>query len=97
MGPAILCLALRTGLKRFRQELGGEGVEDFAYMGNVSPGLTGVTANTVRRVFAFLQRELDGIGIVINAAETVALPPKGHAPTADEISLLEGVEVRIAD
>ena len=27
----------------------------------------------------------------------MALPPKGHAPTAEEISLLESVDVRIAD
>ncbi|CAN0586918.1 unnamed protein product, partial [Laminaria digitata] len=72
MGPAMFCLALRPGLKRFRQEFEGEGVEAFAYMGDVSLGLTGITANTVR-AFAFLRRELDDIGIVINAAKTVAL------------------------
>ena len=65
-------------------------------MGDVSLGLTGITANTIR-AFAFLRRELDDIGIVVNAAKTVALPPKGHAPTMEEISLLESGEVRIAD
>ncbi|CAN0452726.1 unnamed protein product, partial [Laminaria digitata] len=72
MGPAMFCLALRPGLKRFRQEFEGEGVEAFAYMDDVSLGLTGITANTVR-AFAFLRRELDDIGIVVNAAKTVAL------------------------
>ncbi|CAN0597194.1 unnamed protein product, partial [Laminaria digitata] len=76
MGPAMFCLALRPGLKRFRQEFEEEGVEAFAYMDDVSLGLTGITANTVR-AFAFLRRELDDIGIVVNAAKTVALPPKG--------------------
>ncbi|CAN0583139.1 unnamed protein product, partial [Laminaria digitata] len=76
MGPAMFCLALRPKLKRFRQELEGEGVEAFAYMDGVSLGLTGITANTVR-AFSFLRRELDDIGIVVNAAKTVALPPKG--------------------
>ncbi|CAN0567638.1 unnamed protein product, partial [Laminaria digitata] len=36
MGPAMFCLALRPGLKRFRQEFEGEGVEAFAYMDDVS-------------------------------------------------------------
>ena len=35
------------------------------------------------------------IGTVVNPAKTVALPPKGHAPTAEEISLLENVDVSI--
>ncbi|CAN0597399.1 unnamed protein product, partial [Laminaria digitata] len=39
MGPAMFCLALRPGLKRFRQEIKGEGVEAFAYMDDVSLGL----------------------------------------------------------
>ncbi|CAN0490452.1 unnamed protein product, partial [Laminaria digitata] len=36
MGPAMFCLVLRPGLKRFRQEFKGEGVEAFAYMDDVS-------------------------------------------------------------
>ena len=96
MGPAIFCLALRPGLKRFRLEFEREGVGAFAYVDDVSLGLTGITANTIR-TFAFLRRELDGIGIVVNAAKTVALPPKGHSPTMEEISLLESVMVLISD
>ena len=56
-GAGNVCLALRPGLKRFREDLEGEGVEAFAYMDDVSLGLMGVTANTVR-AFAFLRREL---------------------------------------
>ncbi|CAN0590314.1 unnamed protein product, partial [Laminaria digitata] len=96
MGPAMFCLALRPGLKRFRQEFEGEGVDAFAYMDDVSLGLMGITANTVRS-FAFLRRELDDTGIVVSPAKTEALPPKGHAQTAEKISLLESVDVRIAD
>ena len=33
--------------------------------------------------------------MVVNITKTVALPPKGHAPTAEEISLLESVAVSI--
>ena len=55
---------------------------------DVSLGLMGVTANPVR-AFAFLRRELDDTGIVVNPAKTVVLPPKGQAPTVEEISLLE--------
>ena len=53
MEPAIFCLALRPGLKRFREEFEGEGVEAFAYMDDVSLGLMGVTDNTVR-AFAYM-------------------------------------------
>ena len=42
-------------------------------------------------------RELDDIRIVANPAKAVALPPKGHALTAEDISLLESVDVRIAE
>ena len=96
MGPAMLCLALRPGLKRFRQEFEGEGLGAFAYIDDVPLGLTGITANTAK-AFAFLRRELNDIGIVVNAAKTVALPPEEHAPTAEDISLDESVEVCIAD
>ena len=71
MGPAMFCLALRPRLKRFREEIEGEGLEDFAYMDDVSLGLMWVTANTVR-AFAFPRLELDAIGIVVNNAKTVA-------------------------
>ena len=54
-----------------------------------------ITADTVR-AFAFLRRELEDIGIVVNLAKTIALPPKGYAPTAEEISFLQSVDVRIA-
>ncbi|CAN0569175.1 unnamed protein product, partial [Laminaria digitata] len=74
MGPEMFCLALRPGLKRFRQEFEGEGVEAFAYIDDVSLILIGITADTVR-AFAFPRRGLDDIGIVVSPAKTVVLPP----------------------
>ena len=67
MGPAMFCLAFRPGLKRFRQEFKGEGVEAFAYMDDVSLGLAVITANTIR-AFASLRRKQDDTGTVVNAA-----------------------------
>ena len=55
-----------------------------------------ITPNTVE-VVPFLQRELSNIGIAINPGKTVALPPKGHAPTSEQIALLEGIGVSIAE
>ena len=78
MGPAMFCLALRPGLKRFREEFEGGEMEAFTYMDGVPLGLRRVTANTVRP-FPFLRREVEDIGIAVNPANTVALPPKGHA------------------
>ena len=94
MGPAMFCLALRPGLKRFREESEGEGVEAFAYIDDVSLGLLRITADKVRAL-AFLRQELEDTGVVVNPAKTVALPPKGHTMTAEEISLLESVDVSI--
>ena len=95
IGPAIFCLALRPGLKRSREEFEREGVEAFAYMDDVSLGLMRITAGTVR-AFAFLRRELEDTSIVVDPAKTITLPLKGYAPTAEEISLPESVDVRIA-
>ena len=72
MGPAMYCLALRPGLKRFREELEGEGVQAFAYMDDISRRY-GVAANIVR-AFAFLRRELDDIGIMVNPTKIVVRP-----------------------
>ena len=55
-----------------------------------------ITPDTVE-VVPFLQRELSNIGIATNPSETVALPPKGHVPASEQIALLEGVSVRIAE
>ena len=74
MGPAMFCLALQPGLKRFREEIEGE-VETSAYMNDVSVGLLRITANTIR-AFAFLRRGLEAIGIVISTTKIVALPQK---------------------
>ena len=93
----MFCLALRPGLKRFREEFEREGVEAFAYMDAVSFGRMKIAAGTVR-AFAFLRRELEDVGVVVNPTKTIARPPKGYAPTAEGISLLliESVDVRIA-
>ena len=40
MRPAMLCLALRPGLKRFREEFEVERIKAFAYTGGISPALT---------------------------------------------------------
>lgn len=77
----MFCLTLRPELKRFREELEGEGVQAFACIGDVSLGLVRITADTVR-TFAFLRRELEDIGIVVDHAKTVVLPPKMYALTA---------------
>ena len=94
--PAMFSLALRRRPKSFREEFEGEAVEARAYMDDISLGFKGVKANTVR-VIAFLRRQLDGIDIVVNHAKTVALQPKEHAPTTEVMSLLERVDIIVAD
>lgn len=53
-----------------------------------------LTAITVGAFFS-LRRGLDGNGVVIDPTKTVALQPKGNAPTVREISLL--VDAHIVD
>ena len=65
-------------------------------MASLSRLYIGVTAKTIRTI-ALLRREMGDTGIVANPANNVAIPPKGHAPTAEEILLRESVDVRIAD
>ena len=74
-------------MKRFREEFEGGGVEAFAYIDDAPLGLM---TNKVR-AFSFLRRELEDTSFVVNTAKTAAIPPKWHASTAEEFSLLESV------
>ena len=96
MGPALFCMPLLPVLKRTREEFEPRGVEAFAYLDDISIGMMEITPDTVE-VVPFLQRELSNIGIAINPSKTVALPPKGHVPTPEQIALLEGIGVSIAE
>ena len=87
MGPALFCMLLLPVLKRTREEFKPRGVETFAYLDNISIGMMEITPDTVE-VVPFLQRELSNIGIAINSSKTVALPPNGHVPTPEQVTLL---------
>ena len=65
-----------------REELERAGVEAFACMGDIAFGLIGVTANTMKAI-AFLRRELDDTGIVVNPTKTIALPPNTEMAHSD--------------
>ena len=109
MRPEVLCLALRPRLKRFGETFEGEGrkrsrtqITYLLALWRPRPTrlelmpFSGASANTIR-VNAFLQRGRDDINIVTNPAKTMMLPPKGHASTAEQISLVGSVHVRIAE
>lgn len=83
-GPALV--ALRLGLKRFRDEFEGEGVKTFVHIDDVSFGLIGATDTMVRAV-SFLRQVLAAIGTVVNPAKPVVLPPRGHTVTTEETLL----------
>lgn len=53
-------------------------------MEDISLGLVGIAANTVRCI-AILRRELDDIGSVANRAKTVVISPKEYAPAGGKI------------
>ena len=84
-------MGLRAGLKRFRNEFEREGKEALAYM---AMSLSVSSRSRPEHLLASLSRELDDINVVeVNPVKTVGLPPNTHAPTAEEISLLESVDV----
>ena len=95
MGPGLFCLPLRPVLMRAREECEWPGVEAYAYLDitiaahDTSPGTVGMVP--------FLERELAARGIHLNPGKTVALVPKGNVPAPEEISILAGAGVRIAD
>ena len=62
-------------------------MEAFAYIDDAPLGLM---TNKVR-AFTFPRRELEDTRFVVNTAKTAAIPPKWHASTAEEFSLLESV------
>lgn len=67
-------------------------MEAFAYTDDISLGFMGVTANTIRAV-SFVRSGRDDIGIVVNRAKTVALPRSRNAPMAEEVSLVESIDI----
>ena len=93
MGPALFCMLLLPVPKRIREELEPRGVEAFAYLDDISIGMSEITSDTVM-VVQFLQHELCEIGFDINPSKTIALPLKGHVPTPKEIAFLGGIGVR---
>lgn len=96
MGPALFCLPLRPVLMKVREEYEQQGVEAFAYLDDISVALQEITPSTVE-VVTCIERELLERGVKLNPGKTVALAPKGHVPTQEEISLLASVGVRIED
>ena len=96
MGPALFCMPLLPMLKRTRAEFEPRGVEAFAYLDDISIGMMEIIPDTVE-VVPFLQRELSNISIAIHPSKMVALPPKGDVPTPEQIALLEGIGVSIAE
>ena len=86
MGPALICLPLRPVPTKVREE----------YLDDITIAADDILPGTVG-VMPFLERELTARGINLNPGNTVALTPKKHVPTPEDISLLAGVGVRIAD
>ena len=82
---------------RVRAEFQLRGIEAFAYLDGISIGMIEITPDTVEVVPALLQRELSNISTAINPSKTVALPPKGHSPTPEQIALPGGIGDRIAE
>ena len=96
MGPALFYIPLLPVLKRAREAFEPRGVESFSFLDDIGTGMSEVTPNTVTTI-SFLQHELCERVIAINPCKTVALLPKGLVLTCEEIALLGGIGVRVAE
>ena len=96
MGSALFCLPLWPVLTRVWGEHESQGVESYAYPDDITIATDEISPGTVE-VVPFLDKELTARGIHLDTCKTVALAPKGHVPTPEEISILAGVGVHIAD
>ena len=102
MGPALFCMPLLPVLKRIREEFERRDVEVFAYLDDISIGMSEIKPDTVRAA-PVLQHELCKIGITMNPSKSVALPPKGmylhwkrlHSWGASVFALLKGGRVKV--
>lgn len=96
MGPPLLCMPLLSVPKCLREEFEVPGVETFACLDNISIGIKEMTPNSAGVAPSLLDK-LCETGIVIRPIKTVALPPKAHVRTPEEMSLLRGIGVCIAE
>lgn len=96
----MLCLALWPGLERFLEEFEKESSASLRlHERHIVPlGLSRVTVNTDgATVFPPAQARKQRPYCDPGPAKTVVLPRKGHASTAEEMSLLKSVDIRIAE
>ena len=85
MGPALFCLPLRPVLTKIREEYESQGIEAYAYLDHITIAVDAISPETVG-VVPFLEKELTARGINLKPGKTVALAPKGHVPTPEEIA-----------
>ena len=96
MGSLTICLAFATRTKAIQGRIRKRKSRSLAHVDDVSLGLLGITPKTVGD-FAFLRQELEDIGILVHTSKTVVLPQMAPTRRADEISLIETVDVRVCD
>ena len=96
MRPVLFCLPQRPVLTGVREEYESQEIKAYAYLDDITIATHEISPGTVG-VVPFLEHDLTARGIHLNSGKTVALAPKRRVPTPEEISLLAGVDVRIAD
>ena len=79
MGAHLFNMPLGTCLVATRQRFESVGVGVVAYMDDIEVAILRFTEE-ITAVIIFLYAELAGVGLTINTAKNVALPPPGHVP-----------------
>ena len=96
-GTGAVLPAAAAGACEGSGEYESQGVEAHAYLDGIAIASDEISPGTVG-VMPFFERELTAMGMHLNPpGKTVVLAPKGHVPTPEEISILAGVGVHIAD
>ncbi|CAN0303380.1 unnamed protein product, partial [Ectocarpus fasciculatus] len=95
MGPPLFCLILIPIIDKLRRKYEPLGVTLKAYMDDITLHLRDITPDTVQAMTDLVQ-ELAEVGIIVNRAKRLALPPREREPTEEQRGLLDGVGITTA-
>ena len=95
MGPPLFSLILIPIILKLQEKYKPLGVAFKAYMDDITLHLQDLTEETIQAM-TDLVNELAAVGIVVNRAKSLALPPPGHVITEEQTRLLDGVGLTVA-
>lgn len=96
LGSAFFCMPEGTILRKFRTRFEPNGTEVEMYMDDTAISWIDINPETVQAATLW-KKELQRVGVQLNEAKPVALPPMGHTSTEQEVALRAGVRIGITE